>query len=99
MPFDATPLATDWNDVNAMIADIQQHRADTGESLVNADDDGTSYVAVRIPRLGFKAEPSGKTWTITIRVLHDQPSIPELPGVNFRNAPGRKKFSEYVLSL
>jgi hypothetical protein len=97
MAYDATPIDTDCDDLQTMIADIRQHRTD-GDIITNADDPGTDYDPVRVPRIGFVGQPSGKTWTITIWKLRDQLQVDGLAGWVFRTREGRQRLLDYVLT-
>lgn len=98
MALDTTPIDTDWDDLPSMIDNIRQHRVRTGEGITNADDPGTTYDPPRVPRIGFQAQPSGKTWTITIWKLRDQLQVDGLAGWAFRSREGRQRLLDYVLS-
>lgn len=105
---DATPLDTDWEDLDALCVDMKAFAdAHPDHKFICSDDPGFAQKP-RVPRMGWTAySPVGheraKTWTITLRNVGtsiagkpDQNSA-ELAVGFLRTAEGRKRHLESVI--
>lgn len=105
---DPTPLPTDWEDIQALFADMRKFAEENPRhTFLSADDPGQHYEPCRVPRFGWVAfldnaeDEREKSWTITLanvrKTLADGPPTSEALRESLKTQTGRQKLLEAVI--